>query len=87
MLYTGLLGSGKNLRSFVKRFTEKHTHISALLLDARGHGASYSPDEIKQNNKPITLKTCALDLIKTVESLDLTNDKSPMVSLMLLRFY
>lgn len=65
----GLLGSGKNLRTAAKRLTERHTHLSALLVDARGHGGSSS------FHPPHTLHSCTMDVVNTVQDLNL--DTSP----------
>lgn len=70
----GLLGSGKNLRTFAKRLIKVHPHLSVLLLDARGHGLS--PGSTLE--PPHTISNCAVDVIKTVQQLNLVGKNSPI---------
>ena len=70
----GLLGSGKNLRMPAKRLTQAHPHLTALMLDLRGHGTTSALNTLgieKDNRVVHTLQSCADDVIHTVKRLGL----------------
>jgi len=71
----GLLGNGKNLRAPAKRLVQAHPHLSALLLDIRGHGSSaavsFSP--------PHTLHSAAQDIAQTLSHLRLNSSNTALV--------
>ena len=67
----GLLGSGKNLKTFAKRLSDRHEHIKPLLLDLRGHGSS-------PPGSNTTLNKCAQDVIFTLKHLGFVGDNSPI---------
>ena len=69
----------KNLKTFAKKFTEKNPRYSALLLDARGHGKSSKKIEQSQKfqfDPPHTMKECAMDVIETINHLNLTKSEN-----------
>mmetsp|Transcript_25206 Transcript_25206/g.52054 ORF Transcript_25206/g.52054 Transcript_25206/m.52054 type:complete len:431 (+) Transcript_25206:72-1364(+) len=68
----GLLGNAKNLRTPAKKLTERLPHLSALIMDIRGHGNSSSPFP-----SPHNFHTCTEDIFETLQSLELTGDRSP----------
>jgi pimeloyl-ACP methyl ester carboxylesterase len=80
----GLLGNGKNLRSPAKRLTQQYPNLKALMLDLRGHGQSTTKATTKattinnnnndsiNNNQQHTIHNCALDIIETTKTLQLT---------------
>ena len=47
----GMLGQGKNLRTFARRIVKQYPFFDVLLVDLRGHGKSPSffPNAIKNN--------------------------------------
>lgn len=57
----GILGSGQNLRTVARRFTESCPGWGAALVDLRGHGRSMAMDD-----RPATLETVASDVIETL---------------------
>lgn len=57
----GILGSGQNLRTVARRFTERAPGWAAAVVDLRGHGRSLSMDD-----RPPTIDTVATDLIDTL---------------------
>ena len=69
----GLLGSGKNLRMPAKRLTQAHPHLTALMLDLRGHGTTSALNTlgIQKDSRVHTLQSCADDVIHTVRQLGL----------------
>lgn len=58
----GILGSGQNLRTVARRFTESCPGWGAAVVDLRGHGRSMDIDAA-----PATLATCAADLLQTLK--------------------
>jgi pimeloyl-ACP methyl ester carboxylesterase len=54
----GMLGQGKNLRTFAKRIVDKYPSFDVLLLDLRGHGSS-PPGPAGTND----LTRCAQDVL------------------------
>lgn len=54
----GILGSGRNLQTFAKRFVEQHPQWVALLVDLRGHGRS------PKGTKDASLTAAALDVVQ-----------------------
>lgn len=63
VLLHGILGSGQNLRTVARRFTESAPGWAAAVIDLRGHGRSMTMDE-----RPATLATVADDLLETLAS-------------------
>lgn len=61
VLLHGILGSGQNLRTVARRFTESAPGWAAAVIDLRGHGRSMTIDE-----RPATLATVAEDLLETL---------------------
>ena len=57
----GILGSGQNLRTVARRFTERCPGWAAAVVDLRGHGRSLALDE-----RPATIDTVAADLLETL---------------------
>jgi pimeloyl-ACP methyl ester carboxylesterase len=61
VLLHGILGSGQNLRTVARRFTESAEGWAAAVIDLRGHGRSMALDD-----RPANLATVADDLIETL---------------------
>jgi len=61
VLLHGILGSGQNLRTVARRFTESAPGWAAAVIDLRGHGRSMDLD-----HRPATLATVADDVIETL---------------------
>lgn len=70
----GLLGNAKNLRTPAKQLTQRLPHLSALLVDLRGHGASSS----SAFSAPHTFDACVADVFDTLSHVGLTGDRSPV---------
>lgn len=77
------------MRSPAKKLTLSHPNLSALVLDIRGHGKSHQPittnlkslgkSPIAPSSSPHTIRSCAQDIIETVQALNLTGtDHSPI---------
>ncbi|KAL7461792.1 hypothetical protein ACHAXS_002200 [Conticribra weissflogii] len=62
----------QNLRTPAKKLTERIPHISALIMDIRGHGNSSSLFP-----SPHNFHTCTEDIFETLHSLGLIGDRSP----------
>ncbi|KAL9187573.1 hypothetical protein ACHAXT_001676 [Thalassiosira profunda] len=71
----GLLGNAKNLRTPAKKLTQQLPHVTALLLDIRGHGNSSSVQS--QFAQPHNFHTCVEDVVHTLSDLGLTGTNSP----------
>jgi pimeloyl-ACP methyl ester carboxylesterase len=67
----GLLGNSKNLRTPAKKLTRQLPHVSALLLDVRGHGSSTC------HARPHNFASCVQDIFDTLSPLGLIGEKSP----------
>lgn len=72
----GLLGNGKNLRTPAKKLTKQLPHLSALLLDVRGHGGSSSRGH--RHAKPHNFHSCVQDIFDTLIPLGLVGENSPL---------
>lgn len=71
----GLLGNAKNLRTPAKKLTRQLPHLSAILLDVRGHGGSSgSPQHVQPHN----FHSCVQDIFQTLTPLGLVGEKSPI---------
>ena len=63
----GMLGQGKNLRSFARRIVRKYPFFDVLLVDLRGHGKSlvrFQTQKIQQRGK---LRRRPLNLFNVLE--------------------
>ena len=69
----GLLGNAKNLRTPAKKLTRQLPHLSALLLDVRGHGGSSG----SQHAQPHNFHSCVQDIFETLNPLGLVGENSP----------
>eukprot|EP00566_Odontella_aurita_P017511 CAMPEP_0113554394 /NCGR_PEP_ID=MMETSP0015_2-20120614/16125_1 /TAXON_ID=2838 /ORGANISM="Odontella" /LENGTH=260 /DNA_ID=CAMNT_0000455531 /DNA_START=125 /DNA_END=904 /DNA_ORIENTATION=+ /assembly_acc=CAM_ASM_000160 len=71
----GLLGAGKNLRAPAKKLTERHPHLSALLLDLRGHGSTSANGTLGGEIAagPHSFDACVGDIVRTLHSLGLVD--------------
>eukprot|EP00986_Skeletonema_menzelii_P014056 scaffold8844_cov127-Skeletonema_menzelii.AAC.2 len=69
----GLLGNAKNLRTPAKKLTRQLPHLSALLLDIRGHGGSSSSQHLQPHN----FHSCVQDIFHTLKPLGLVGKNSP----------
>jgi len=67
MILHGILGCGRNWRSMARRLVAANPDWSVVLLDLRGHGASFTdrPDAAP----PHTLAACARDVMTTIAGL------------------
>ncbi len=70
----GLLGNAKNLRTPAKKLTRQLPHLSAILLDVRGHGGSSG----SQHAQPHNFHSCVQDIFHTLTPLGLVGEKSPI---------
>jgi len=79
----GLLGNSKNLRNPAKRLTSEYPHLSALLIDLRGHGETARFNSTAHANTsssspsphflpPHTIRSCSSDILETLKYLSLT---------------
>lgn len=69
----GLLGNAKNLRTPAKKLTRQLPHLSALLLDVRGHGGSSNSQHLQPHN----FHSCVQDIFHTLKPLGLVRENSP----------
>lgn len=67
----GMLGQGKNLRSFARRIVRKYPFFDVLLVDLRGHGKS--PTSLL-NAKFNSVENCAVDLYNLFNALEIEPD-------------
>lgn len=70
----GLLGAGKNLRAPAKKLTEMQPHLSALLLDLRGHGSTSANATLGAEvaaDGPHSFEDCVGDIFRTLHRLGL----------------
>ena len=67
----GMLGQGKNLRSFARRIVRKYPFFDVLLVDLRGHGKS--PRSFP-NAKFNSVENCAVDLYNLFDTLEIEPD-------------
>lgn len=61
----GIMGSKKNLQSFVRKFVQNHPNYSALVFDLRNHGES------SKHWAPFTVDACASDIALACEKLSI----------------
>lgn len=59
----GILGRGRNWRTFARRWVDRHTGWNAVTLDLRNHGDSQGAQE------PHTLEACANDVLQLTRRL------------------
>mgnify|MGYP006103730893 FL=1 len=67
----GMLGQGKNLRTFARRIVKQYPFFDVLLVDLRGHGKSPSffPNAIKNN-----VENCAIDIYNLFKVIEVAPD-------------
>jgi esterase len=70
----GLLGNGRNLKTFAKLFCERQ-QAAGLLIDLPGHGKSKGRKTDDSRN-PVTFDDCVLDLQQTLQAVGIVSSPS-----------